>query len=166
MKVFEIVLNDNDETLGIETNSIVNDPAVEINFLKFKDNKPLYFANDEKRIISGIAILCSTPIYRRDSFGEYFVNFSPDVTRRLVEKFMREKKQNLINLEHETEPNENDATLIESFFINHSRGIVPNEFQDVTDGSWYVSYKINNDELWNKIKNSELEEQNWLDEYL
>ena len=45
--------------------------------------------------------------------------------------------------------------VVESFIINKERGICPKEFADVEDGSWYTSVKIDNQELWNEIKNGE-----------
>jgi hypothetical protein len=42
--------------------------------------------------------------------------------------------------------------MIESYLIDKERGIIPNEFKDVPDGSWIVSYKINNLAVWDEIK--------------
>ena len=44
----------------------------------------------------------------------------------------------------------------ESFIINKERGICPNEFSDVEDGSWIISVKIENEDVWNKICSGEV----------
>ena len=43
--------------------------------------------------------------------------------------------------------------MIESYIIDKERGICPIEFSDIEDGSWYVSFHIEDEMLWNEIKN-------------
>ena len=45
--------------------------------------------------------------------------------------------------------------MIESYIVDKERGIVPNEFSDIEDGSWIVSYYIDDNELWNEVKNTD-----------
>jgi hypothetical protein len=43
--------------------------------------------------------------------------------------------------------------MFESFIIDKQRGIsAPAGFDNIPDGSWFGSYKIENDEVWNLIK--------------
>ena len=42
--------------------------------------------------------------------------------------------------------------LFESYLVNKDRGIYPTEFEDVPEGSWICSFKVENDEVWNEIK--------------
>jgi hypothetical protein len=43
--------------------------------------------------------------------------------------------------------------MTESLLIDRKRGVnPPDSFKNMTDGSWYVSYKVNNDMLWDEIK--------------
>ena len=46
--------------------------------------------------------------------------------------------------------------MLESYIIDKERGICPNEFASAPDGSWVVSYKVNNLDVWNKIKSGEV----------
>lgn len=43
--------------------------------------------------------------------------------------------------------------MIESYFINDERGIRPSEFKDIENGSWIVSYYVEDEKLWNEIVN-------------
>ena len=43
--------------------------------------------------------------------------------------------------------------MIESMIIDKERGVCPNEFSNLPDGSWIVSYKITDESLWDEIKN-------------
>lgn len=154
LKIFDIVVNLTDDTTGVGTISLVEHPAVEVGFLAFEDQKPieLKFDND-KHIITGIAMLADTPIYRNNErYGEHYVVFSKRTIQNIVEKYAKFGLQNLVNIEHSSERYVNDIFMIESYLIDKERGIVPNEFQNVPDGSWVVSYKVNNVAVWDEIK--------------
>lgn len=157
MKLFYIDINNDDE--GIDYISLVDKPAVEHNFLKFAKNeeKKLQFADEEKHIISGVVALADVPIYRYDEkIGEYYIVFTKDAIRKMVEKFFREDRGKSVNLQHSSDEIVKDIYLIESYITNKERGIQPKEFADVTDGSWIISYKVENKDLWDKIKNTSM----------
>ena len=58
------------------------------------------------------------------------------------------------NVEHEFSVN--GVTFFESYIVNKQRGISPKEFEDLPDGTWFMSAKITNDEVWENIKNGML----------
>ena len=153
LPVFNIVL-DSDED-GLQLVSLVDYPAVCESFLKFKEeHKTLTFTTDnEQHIISGISLLADTPIYRCDETGGYYVVFTKETIKQLVEKYNKENKTNLTSLQHNGEII-SDCVMVESYFIDKERGICPKEFSHCPDGSWITSYKVTNDELWNEIKTS------------
>lgn len=155
LPVYKIIINDNDET-GCTTISLVDRPAVEMPFLCFsKDKVHKMSVNDEKQTISGIAMLADTPIFRSSpSKGDYYIVFEKDTIRRMVEKYAKNGYYNLVNLQHQSDKYVNDVYMCESIIIDKERGICPIEFSDVPDGSWYVSYHIEDKELWNEIKTS------------
>ena len=151
LPVYKLVINELDDELGIDKMSFVLNPAVSIDFLKFgKEEDKLTFSNEEKRIITGVAILADTPIYRRNQYGEHYITFSPEAIYEIVQKFFKQDKTKSVNLDHSV--NTNSAFIFESYLVNNERGITPKEFGDLPDGSWVVSYKITDNELWNDIK--------------
>ena len=154
LPVFNIVLDSEED--GLQLVSLVDYPAVCESFLKFKEeHKTLTFTTDnEQHIISGISLLADTPIYRCDEFNNgYYVVFTKETIKQLVEKYNKENKTNITSLQHNGQPI-SDCIMIESYFIDKQRGICPNEFSHCPDGSWITSYKVTNDELWNEIKTS------------
>ena len=158
MKIFKVTMDDL-PGWGLQAISLVDFPAVERNFIHFKDEAPrqvLMSADEEKRIITGVALLADTPIYRRnDELGEYYIVFEADVIRRMVEKYSRDGLLNVITIQHEAETYAVDkCVMVESYFTDKERGITPLEFADVPDGSWIVSFKVTDPELWAKIKES------------
>lgn len=155
MKVFYIRVNDEDTT-GIDAISLVDMPAVEKNFLCFsKDKQPVRMNfDDSKHIITGVVALADTPIYRyNQQMGEYWVVFSKETIQKMVEKFARMDLFKSVNLQHDDEQFVDDVYMIESYITNKERGISPAEFSDIPDGSWVVSYKVDNESLWEEIIN-------------
>lgn len=153
LPVYNISIDEADE--GLELVSLVDEPAVMESFLKFREVKKLVFtSNEEQHIISGVSLLADTPIYRcDDGVHGYYVVFTKDTIRQLVEKYNKENKTNLTSLQHNGKIID-DCVMVESYFIDKERGICPVEFDHCPDGSWITSYKVTNEELWNEIKTS------------
>lgn len=157
MKVFYIRVND-DVNIGIDAISLVDMPAVEKNFLCFSEEKqPVKMKFDNsKHIITGVVCLADTPIYRYDErMGEYYVVFTKETIEKMVEKFAKMDLFKSVNLQHDDKQFVDDVYMIESYITNKERGISPAEFSDIPDGSWIVSYKIDNESLWDEIINGD-----------
>lgn len=150
--IYKVVIDMEDEVTGLSAVSLVEHPAVERNFLLFKEDRMLFVADDEKQIISGVALLADTPIYRRNERGEYYVVFEKDIIRQLVEKYSKNGLLNSVNLQHNEHTFVNSVIMVESIIIDKERGVCPIEFNDCPDGSWIVSYHVQDKELWNEIK--------------
>lgn len=153
LPIYRIQLGDAE---GIKIMSLVESPAVEIDFLKFAEQTPLQFSIDEEeRIVFGCALRADFPIYRiSPRIGEYYVVFERETIKQLFEKFLIEGRVSEVNLEHEVKTG--GVHLIESFIKDKDKGINPKGFEDIADGSWFTSYKILNDEVWEKVKSGEL----------
>lgn len=141
-----------DEFNGLSAVSLVDYPAVERDFLLFDKQDMLFKTNDEKHIISGIALLADTPIYRRNEKGEYYVVFEKETICKLVEKYSKDGLLNSVNLMHRADKFVDKVYMVESLIIDKKRGICPVEFKDVPDGSWYISYFVEDEKLWDEIK--------------
>ena len=141
---------------GMDAISLVDEPAVEVDFLAFAKETPKmkFTKDDEKHIITGIAMNANMPIYRRNGDYEYYTMFTPAAIEKLVVDYSKKNLFNSVNLQHDDDTFQDGIYMIESYFINKERGIAPKEF-DVEDGSYVVSYKVENEELWNEIKNSD-----------
>ena len=173
-----------DDAAGMEAIALVENPAVEVDFLKFEKAKQLFTKDEERHIITGVAIMAGKPIYRYDPYdGEYYVVFTKEVIEQLVSKYAKDGHFNTVNLQHDEEAVQDGIYMVESYFVDKKRGIAPKEIE-AEDGSWIVSYKVENEALWEEIKNSgELkgfsiegyfnmkeegfaEEEDWLDQFL
>ena len=154
--IYYIDINDEDET-GLDAISLVQHPAIEVDFLCFnEDTKKIDFSADEdKHILTAVALRADHPIYRRNGDYEYWVVFTKDVIRKLVTKYAKNNLFNSVNIEHNDYSFVKSAYMIESYIVDKARGIVPSEFKDIEDGSWIVSYYIEDESLWNVVKNTD-----------
>ena len=144
-------LNDDAEVQFV---SLVDRPAIQKNWNAFKNEQKFQIVSEDKHIISGCAMLADTPIFRSDAnFGDYYVAFSKDTIVKIVQKYFKKGYQNNVNLMHDPNQIETGVTMFESFISDKSRGIEPMKgFEDAPDGSWFVSMLVENDEVWDKVK--------------
>lgn len=156
--LYKIDIDLTDEETGVYTVSLVEFPAMETNFLKFSNETPIELKfNDEKHIITGCVIRCGFPVYRNTrEYGEHYVVFEKDTVMKIVEKFSKYGFNNFVNIEHNKNNYASNITMLESYIIDKERGICPHEFESIEDGSWIVSYKVNDLNLWDKIKSGEV----------
>jgi hypothetical protein len=110
--------------------------------------------SEDEHIISGPLMVADMPIYRNnEKFGEHYVTFSADTIKQIAIKFAKKKYQNHVNLMHDSSMIIDDCTMFESFIVDKKRGIMPMKgFEDVTDGSWFGSFYVENPEVWKNIK--------------
>lgn len=149
---------DEELTSDLEVNYIglVDRPAIERNFQAFAAsiNRVYFKTNDEKQIISGPAMIADMPLYRNDSqLGEYYVVFDKPAIRSIVEKFSSKGYLRNFNLFHDAQQKVSDVTIFNSFVSDKDLGIAPmTGFEDIADGSWFISAKVNNPAVWQQVK--------------
>jgi hypothetical protein len=102
-------------------------------------------------------MLADTPIYRRnEQMGEFFVMFDKENIMRACQKFFKCGFQKNVNLFHDPEMQQTGVTMFESFISDANRGISPMKgYDDAKDGSWFGSFKVDNPDLWSRIKAGE-----------
>jgi hypothetical protein len=115
------------------------------------DKKSFSFKTTDKQIISGAAMIPDKPIYRRGKNGEeYNVVFSKETIQKIVERYFKNQYGTNFNLQHKKNMLADGVYLIESFIIDSERGIkTPEGFDELPDGSWFISCKVDNEEIWN-----------------
>jgi hypothetical protein len=107
--------------------------------------------DEDQKIVSGPLMIADLPMYRRDEEGEYYVMFSREQIKKIVQRFFKKGYQAKVNIEHK-KPAEG-VYMFESYIIDRERGVNPPKgFKDVADGSWFGSFKVENDDLWKKVK--------------
>ena len=143
---------DNDEDGGINAISFVEFPAIEENFIALNEHKvEMKTIDEDKRLVIGLALVPNKLIYRRNRGFEYNITFSEQTVRKASEKYLKSLKLHNTTVAHETE--------VDGVFLTES-WIVENPLLDKTavygldapKGAWAVSMRVENDDLWERIK--------------
>lgn len=146
-----------DEDTSVFNNvAIVTEPAIEVQFIRLsKQETPRVSLkiDEERRIVSGPALIPEEPIYRNQGGRQFYIKYTADTIRRMALNFFKKDRQNEGNVEHAVPVN--GITYFESYIIDKARGINPCEF-DLPDGTWVLTAKVDNAEVWDLIKSGEL----------
>ena len=149
MRIVELLLDESSLQAGIQAISVVESPAIEEDFVALKDEQPkieLKTIDKEKRILMGAALIPNKPIYRRSGEDEYYIYFSQDTVRKASELFFINGNQNKATLEHQMDVQ--GTSVVESWIIEGEQDKSRMYGMDLPVGTWMVSMKILNDELW------------------
>jgi hypothetical protein len=148
MNIIELVLDEMQEMMGIQAISIVENPAIEEDFVALKTQKVEFATqNEEKRILMGAALIPNKPIYRRSGEEEFYVYFSKDTIRKASELFFQNGNQNKSTLEHEAELQK--LSVVESWIVEDTEKDKSRLYgMDMPVGTWMISMKVNNPDIW------------------
>lgn len=153
----EISDNEDDNT-EVDFVALVESPAIERNFLAFSKARRMFAIEDEEqRIVTGPAMVADMPIYRYDEkHGEYFVVFDREQIQKIAYRFFKKGYQANINAHHDPNAVVPNSVFFESWIVDREKGKQPlTGFDDVPDGSWFLTAKINNEDTWQRIKSGE-----------
>jgi hypothetical protein len=97
-------------------------------------------------------MIAEKPIMRKSESGEtYYVKFSKETIRKAVKLWALQNKYNAVNAEHANPVG--GVYLMESWVTDESRGIAPPKaWSDAADGSWFLTYYVENDQVWKDVK--------------
>ena len=159
MKLYELLIDENDQFLsGVHALSIVENPAIQSDFIALGDQKPVLLAevNKDKQILMGAALIPDKPIYRKDGDEEYYVYFSKETIAKTAEAFFRNNNQNNATLEH-AEVLEN-MTVFESWIVEDPEYDKSKKYGlEVPAGTWMVSMKVDDKDVWdNYVKDNKV----------
>lgn len=156
LPIYELTVDEVDE--GVNFVALVDVPAIEkpfmafakapsVEFKKVAQAKYKFSETGERRVLTGPLMIPNTPIFRSDSKGEYYVIFSKETIRKIVQKYFKQGNQHNVNANHSHELD--GVFMFESYLTDASRGILPPMgYEGTPDGSWFGSFKVENDEIW------------------
>jgi hypothetical protein len=151
MDIIELFIDETDEVSGIEAISVVENPAIESDFIALKNQEfKLAEVDKEKRILMGAALIPNKPIYRTSGEQEYYIYFSKNTVRKASELFFIKGNQNNATLEHQLELK--GLTAVESWIVESEQDKSRMYDLNVPIGTWMVSMKVLNDDVWKQVK--------------
>lgn len=156
LPIYEILIDD--EVEGMYTVSLVANPATERSWMAFSEDKKVKLnfniVDNEQHKVMCVICRCDFPIYRIDpqTLEEFYVIYHSDTIEKMTQKFLKCGFQSAINIEHNPNNYVDGVELQEIFIKNSEKGISPKGFEDVEEGSLFGVYKIENQEVWQAIK--------------
>ena len=158
-KIVELIIQDENQELAIDAISLVTSPAIEQDFVFFgKEKNNLTFAkvDEEKRMLVSPALIPNKQIFRHDpnTDSDYYVYFSKDTVRKASELYLKHNNHHKATYQHQDRVS--GVLTVESWIKEGDSDKSKLYGYDLPNGTWFVKMKIENDELWQKIRSGEL----------
>jgi len=158
-KIVELVIQDENQELAIDAISLVTSPAIEQDFVYFgKEKNNLTFAkvDEEKRMLISPALIPNKQIFRHNpnTNSDYYVYFSKDTVRKASELYLKHNNHHKATYQHQDRVS--GVLTTESWIKEGDMDKSKMYGFDLPNGTWFVKMRIDNDELWSKIKDGEL----------
>lgn len=152
LKCYDVTLDS--DVFGI---SLVQDPAIEVNYVALSKEKPLQILleKEDKHIIVGCALVPDKPIYRRDGDEEFYIKFSAETIEKLAHNYLANDRVYSFSTDHKDVAD--DVYIIETWLKTSENDKSKDYGLDVPIGSWMVMAKVENEDIWNRIKEGELQ---------
>ena len=157
--IVELVIDGNEE-LAIDAISLVSAPAIEQDFVFFgKEKNNLTFAkvDEDKRMLISPALIPDKQIFRHDpqTSSDYYVFFSKKTVRKASELYLKNNNHHKATQEHSERVS--GVLTVESWIIDDPKMDKSTLYGfSLPKGTWMVSMRITNDEVWKEIKSGTL----------
>jgi len=151
----ELIIDEENASLCIDAVSLVEFPAIESDWIALKKDSNITLAkvDEDKRLLIGAALIPDKKIYRfnPETQKEYNVYFSKETIKRASELYLMHNNQDSATLEHDTKIS--GITAVESWIVaDKDRDKSAVYGINVPVGTWMLSLKVDNDEIWQKVK--------------
>lgn len=154
-KIVDLDFDEMDMESGVFAISVVNDPAIKSDFIALStDRVNMAAVDDNKMLLMGAVLIPGLVIPRANGTK---IRFSKDVIRKASEVFFKRGYQQESTLEHRQETKLSGMTVVESWIVEDVdkdksalHGI------DAPVGSWVVSMKCDNDEIYEMAKQGQI----------
>lgn len=130
--------------------SLVEDPAIESNFIALSKEKIPIKLQDEKRLLVGAALVPNKPIYRNVNGKEFYISFDEATIEKLAQDFLANDYQHNVTVKHQD--NVDDIVVVESWIKTSENDKSVGYGLNEPIGTWFIGMKVNNDQIWQRIK--------------
>ena len=136
--------------------SLVQEPAIESNFIYLSKEKPVQICLEanEKHIVMGAVLIPDKPIYRNQGGEEFYIQFSKETIEKLAYQYLAKDRVHSFTQQHEDVAD--DIYVVETWLKTSENDKSKDYDIDVPVGSWLMAAKVENEDIWNKIKSGEM----------
>jgi hypothetical protein len=152
-ETYELILKDEED--GTFALSLVSEPAIMQDFVWLsKDGKvEIKFASvdEDKHLIVGPILIPNLKILRLKEDGTpYYVQFSPEMVKKIAQKYIKDNNANNITLEHANSVS--DISLVESWVADSVQFDKARAYGlPVKVGTWFGVFKVDNQNIWDNF---------------
>ena len=154
--IIDLDFDELDQESGVFAISIVNDPAIMSDFITLSNEDIVNMAaiDDNKRLLMGAVLIPDLLIPRKNGTS---IRFSKEVIRKTSEVFFKRGYQQESNIEHNQEQSAEGMTVVESWIVEDTKHDKSAMYGlDAPVGSWVISMKCENDEIYEMAKNGQV----------
>jgi len=158
-KLVELIIDQFSDKFGVQAISLVELPAIESDWVYLSNDNYLSLAkiDEEKRILVGAVLIPEKKIPRYDAEvgEEYEVYFTAETIEKAEQLFMKNLNGNNATYEHSVDID--GLSVIESWISEDKKYDKSNMYGfKMPVGTWFVKMKVDNDEVWEKVKKNEV----------
>ena len=157
LPIKKAIIDVEDSEMGLKTVSLVSDPAIQINWIKFNKQSEIKLAiqNEDKRIIFTPVLIPNQLIYRNIAGEEFNLMFDKETIELVEQKWVKDNLSSAVDIEHSSKLIDG-VTFFESVLLNNERFATAKGFEGLPEGTWFLTGKVESDEVWTKIKSGEV----------
>ena len=144
---YKIIVNPDDEQTGVYAVSLVDEPAIEVDWIKLAKTEEFYFsASKDRQMLFGPLLIPNKLIYRRDEKGnEYNIVFDEETIQVIADKYNENKLGDVFNFQHSDRKVE--AVLLQNWLTGENDKSKDYGFE-LPKGTWFGGVKVKDEEFW------------------
>jgi len=159
-KVKVITYDINEEGSGVFAISLVENPAIGVNFIALNDQKKTYVKFEEeeskRRMLYGALLIPDQFIFRvhPKTNEEYYVKFTKETIRKIAYNYIINNRQHNATYEHESKIE--GVSLVETWLIEGDHDKSMNFGFSLPVGTWFGGMYVSNDDIWAKVEENDV----------
>lgn len=154
-KVIELFIDDIGE--WCDKIALVENPAIESDFLAFSKVRENFTADEEKHVITGAVMVPDFKIIRYDENDQpYYVFFSRETIEKISQRWLKEDMNKAFNIEHLFDTS--GVSIVESWLksdMSADKSVAVGLPANLPVGTWFISCKVDNADVWQSIKDGD-----------
>jgi hypothetical protein len=154
LPLYDITLEDFEQ--GMYKISLVDKPAIEENFIYFSEVQKIeMFSNDERQEVVGPIMIPNKQILRfSPTEGYYYVRFTENTIKDIMYNYSKKGLFNAFGINHNYDTD--DVVMLEVWMKESDNDKSKDYGYDLPNGTVFVKAKIESNELFNAIKEGEI----------
>jgi hypothetical protein len=145
---YRIIVNPDDEKTGVYAVSLVDEPAIEVDWIKLSKQiiEFEFSVNKDKQMLFGPLLIPNKLIYRKDEKGNgYNIVFDEETIQTIADKYNENKLTDVFNFQHSDKKVE--AVLLQNWITGEVDKSSEYGFS-LPKGTWFGGVKVKDENFW------------------